>query len=354
LEDQIMPYQAPISKMRASAEATFLPALPLTAGAVRREEPEVLACIDDGENRVGVARHAVALAKALSLKLSFAHVLEIDPHGERPSDPIEWHLKLTECREGLAELIAQEAEDHRLVEPFILSGAADKKLNEWASRHPGSLLVLSKHGEQPGLGRTARQLLDRSLASVLLIPPANADECRAEYRRLLVPLDGSPNSESVLPIVSRIALAQHSEVILAHVDQVSQDTPAGFTKILRDGTRPATQLHWTPPDRDYFDKWQSRLAHQGITAAIHYETAGDASERLHALASRMRIDLMIVSSHGRSNVASVPYGAVTAALVQRATCPTLVVRRELRLTPVGDASSLRDRHAAPSGGELVC
>ena len=172
------------------------------------QAPQILACLDEDMNRLEVARHARAIAKALGLQLGFAQIVETAPHGVLPADPIEWNLRFTECRDGIGELIGEASETVSDVLPVVLPGTAHERLIDWAEGHRGSVLVLARHsgrGPHSGLGTTADRLLTSGAASMLLLPSGRERKCSAEYRRLLVPLDGSPNSESVLPVVTRLA-----------------------------------------------------------------------------------------------------------------------------------------------------
>ena len=324
-----------------------------------RQEAQVLACLGEDENRLQVASHARAIAQVLGLQLVFAQVLEIAPHGAFPADPLEWNLRFAECREGIEELAGYEREQTSAVKPVVLPGTAHERLNDWAEDHRGSVLVLSKHSgkrSRPGLGRTTEAVLERGAASILLLPPGNGQDGSAEYRKILVPLDGSPNSESVLPIVARLAKARNSQVTLAHIAQRPDAVSSGRSssaEIISEYMDETSLPRAGAVDRNYLETWKARLVRQGIDARLYLEGDIEPQEHLSVIASRLGIDLIVVSSHGRTNLRSVPYGSVTAFLAKSSACPLFIVRPDLRVaTADGEETGLMLRDRAP-GSEFA-
>jgi nucleotide-binding universal stress UspA family protein len=53
---------------------------------------------------------------------------------------------------------------------------------------------------------------------------------------------------------------------------------------------------------------------------------GDVRTRLESLILEEAVDLVVLSSHGHSGRATVPYGSVTADLVLNSPAPLLIVR----------------------------
>ena len=78
------------------------------------------------------------------------------------------------------------------------------------------------HGEGAGttsnLGSTAQQVLAMARSSVFIVHPSKVAP-NVPPKRLLVPLDGSPRTESVLPTAARIARGYEAELLLVHVVQ---------------------------------------------------------------------------------------------------------------------------------------
>jgi nucleotide-binding universal stress UspA family protein len=59
---------------------------------------------------------------------------------------------------------------------------------------------------------------------------------------------------------------------------------------------------------------------------VHHYLEGEPSVGICAIAERERVDLIVMSSHGRSGISRLVMGSVTESVLRRATCPVLVVR----------------------------
>ena len=53
---------------------------------------------------------------------------------------------------------------------------------------------------------------------------------------------------------------------------------------------------------------------------------GDAATEIVRVARERRVDLIVVSSHGRTGLGRILFGSTAEAIVRHATCPVLVVK----------------------------
>lgn len=298
-----------------------------------KQGSQVLACLDDDRSCLAVVRHALAVADALGLPISFAHVVEALPNAGSPADPLEWHVLLSECRTRLDRIVEQERGAVKNVERVLLTGSAADELNGWARDHTGALLALatgSRQSErQMGLGATVQKILDGGRASLLLIPSSADSTDKAAYRKLLVPLDGSCRAESVLPSVARIASAHGAELILVHVLPKLEFVEANsFQEASRDLCAKLISQNEARA-RSYLEGLRTQLWKAGLTARVVVETQGDPRERLRNLAREHHADLIVVSSHGHSCLGDVACGSVTEYLATHAPAPLLIIRPSL-------------------------
>ncbi len=303
--------------------------------ASRKQGSQVLACLDDDQSCLIVARHALAVADALGLPVIFAHVVEALSSTGLPADPLEWHVRLSECRARLDSIVEQERSAAKVVERVLLTGSAADELNGWARDHSGSLLTLATRSRQSkrqaGLGATVQKILEGGLASLLLIPNHTNSANVAAYRKVLVPLDGSCRAESVLPAAARTASAHGAELILVHVlPKVEFVDAFSFQEASRDLCAKLTS-HSEAQARRYLEGLKAQLSKAGIAARVVVETQGDPRERLRDLALELHADLIVVSSHGHSCLGDVPCGSVTEYLATHAPAPLLIIRPSLFL-----------------------
>ncbi len=222
------------------------------------------------------------------------------------------------------------------VDAELLQGRAAEQICQWTWQHHADLVVLASHGEHGRsvwtLSSTARKLVDGVPGSVLLVPATGAHEERRSqrYQRIMVPLDGSPRAESVLPIVVRLATAHRAEVLLTHITlapELSAVSPlTSEERSMEQGITARNERVM----RGYLEQMRARMLGAGVAARTFIARAGDARARLVRLVRRERIDLVVLSAYGRHGPRDSSCGSVTDHLVTHATTPTLVFRERPR------------------------
>lgn len=291
----------------------------------------IAVCLDGSEVGERILPHAVAVARALGAPLTLLRVLEGRVGSEAPLDPLAWDIRRREGRDYL-ERMAARSDGRGAVDTELIEGQAAEEICHWAQHHDVALTVLCSHGVSGetawSLASTAHKLVEGAPGSFLLVPAsAVAKEPVARYRRLLVPVDGSARAESVLPLARRLAEAQGAELLLAHVVPVPELTEIGpidaealelRERLVRRNERVANR---------YLDRLRATLADSEAPVRALVLRGGDARSRLARLIAEEGVDLVVLSAHGRTARADVPFGSITAYLVDHAVTPLLIVRR---------------------------
>jgi nucleotide-binding universal stress UspA family protein len=154
------------------------------------------------------------------------------------------------------------------------------------------------------------------------------------FEHILVPLDGSPLAECVLPHAVAVAQAFGSQVTLLRV--LEQTHAAGQP-------RPVDPLDWSiskAEARTYLDGWTARLRETGLRTEDTL-LEGQAAERIIQFARSRDISLMILSSHGRSGLSGWNVSGVVQKIILRAYVSTMIVRAYQPVTH--DLTGLRYR-----------
>jgi nucleotide-binding universal stress UspA family protein len=143
------------------------------------------------------------------------------------------------------------------------------------------------------------------------------------YSKILVALDGSQLSECSLEQVKKIAVADVSEVILLRViepvdrnDAVSWAT-AGYTLTDIQNKKKADA-------EAYMARVVEKLKKEGITARGEV-LEGRATETIIDYSQANQINLIVISSHGRSGISRWAFGSVADRVVRHSTIPVLLV-----------------------------
>lgn len=146
------------------------------------------------------------------------------------------------------------------------------------------------------------------------------------FERILVPLDGSPRAEMILPQIARILKREDSEILLLRI----VDVPSAIGRIdlanLRNQEREEAQR--------YIGDLARRFSQAG--AKVHGRVAeGYPADVILTTAKAEGSTLIAMSTHGRSGLVRWTLGSVCEKVARAAEVPLLLVR-SFRRTPKGD------------------
>jgi nucleotide-binding universal stress UspA family protein len=146
------------------------------------------------------------------------------------------------------------------------------------------------------------------------------------YKTILVPLDGSEVSEAILPEIERLATAFKASIFLlrvAYIDPIVYGVPYETPMPFEDPNK--LQAAAVREAEEYLSSIKERLKAKGLTVKSHVVYGHDAEEILD-LSSQKDIDLIAMSTHGRSGVKRWLLGSVAEKVLRHATKPILLVR----------------------------
>ncbi len=149
------------------------------------------------------------------------------------------------------------------------------------------------------------------------------------YNKILVPLDGSQFSECSLEHVKAIALGcQVPSVILLRVAEGISSYEMAALSEARDSTTLSQidkiESENTATATNYITSIAQKLNKEGITARGEV-THGRPDEAILNFAEKNQVDLIIMSTHGRSGISRWAIGSVADRIVHHARVPVLLV-----------------------------
>ena len=144
------------------------------------------------------------------------------------------------------------------------------------------------------------------------------------YKKLLVPLDGSELSECSLEHVKAVAKGcQAKEAVLLQViepDPQVIDIGVSSERWYRDA-----QAKVQAEVKKYISQVADKLKKEGV-AAKGVVIQGRAADEILDYATKNQMDLIIMSTHGRSGVSRWVFGSVAEKVIRHSTLPILIVR----------------------------
>ena len=146
------------------------------------------------------------------------------------------------------------------------------------------------------------------------------------YRKILVTFDGSKLAECVLPHVEFIAKAPGVEsVIFLRVVEPFR-MPGGYY----DSSLSAEEIKRIDSEQrveaeNYLKKLVKQTKYEGVNVQSKV-ISGKAADSIAEYATKNGVDLIIISTHGRSGVSRWVWGSVADRVLRSACAPVLMVR----------------------------
>lgn len=198
---------------------------------------------------------------------------------------------------------------------MLRQGPGYPGLVEGAMEIGADLIAITTHGGTPlarrTVGGTTEKLLHGSNVPLLVVPPrGSAKPPPGAVRHIVVPLDGSDISESVLPLAASVAQEHEAEIVLMHVLSGDEVARRRFADIEGRLQRVAAGLAL---------KWvRARIV-------VRY---GDVPEAIRQTVLDERADLIVMSAHGFGAIGRMLFGSVASALVRESPLPVMVARHD--------------------------
>jgi nucleotide-binding universal stress UspA family protein len=311
----------------------------------------ILVPIDLHENAEPVVAWAALLARSLHSGLTLLHVNEsLEPIKHRPVTP-EPLLGSAEDVEAWRETYQQSAhaEFARLTTRYcadvtvatdVLEGRAHAVILEYLDKHPHDLLVMGTHGrpwyQRVVLGSTAEVVLRAAPCSALIVRNTAESLTPPRLKTLLLPTDFSVSG--VASEAWALQLAAEKEIILLHaienplLDVYDPDKAEFDIRRLMEESREhpprSAQPFWD--HAHHVARLRLAVLRQqllGVRAQVELSVReGPAAEAILQTAENRNVDLIIMSTHGRSGVRRLLLGGVTEKVIRSAPCPVLAVR----------------------------
>jgi nucleotide-binding universal stress UspA family protein len=213
-----------------------------------------------------------------------------------------------------ADLVNWKAGERTGVETTIPMGRPVTEILRYVNERNCSLVAIASRGasnqEQWPLGETAQRILQGSSCPVLLIrkwAEAKLIEEKKVFNRIMLPLDGSRWGEAAITLVETLAGALESEIILFH------------------SFRAGTPFERRETLSAYFEG-VTRVLKENGSKVTNVIKEGPPAEAILDYAEANSIDLIAMSTHGRSGINRWVFGSVTEKVLNAGDTAVLVVR----------------------------
>ncbi len=141
------------------------------------------------------------------------------------------------------------------------------------------------------------------------------------YKTILVPLDGSPLAEAVLPHAKALAQSEGAQLVLL---RVAADPGAEFAfsdpAIANDLVQ-----QMESETAKYMADLSASLAKEGFNSKIMVRE-GPIAETILAVAEEVKADVIAMSTHGRSGMRRWLMGSIADRVINHSHVPVMLIR----------------------------
>lgn len=146
------------------------------------------------------------------------------------------------------------------------------------------------------------------------------------YKKILVPLDGSPQAECVIPHLETIAKTGVKDIELISVVEPIEIPTRGRIAINEDDLKQIA-LELRSDAHKYLDQVAKRLTRAGIKVHPIILTGKPAESLIDYIGSN-NVDLVIMATHGRSGITRLVWGSIAEKVVRSVDVPVLLVKNQ--------------------------
>lgn len=291
------------------AEKALKPAAQLASSLARRAGP------DDPPVRL------VLLRVATPLTLMAADPVLFDEMIRMTVDEAQAYLNAT------AEAIDAAP---AIVDTNVVSGSPADAIVHYVEESNTDLIVMSSHGRTGSsrwvYGSVAEKVMHHAPCATAIIR-AHVSVEMFENRKILVPLDGSELAERALDPAMAIAGTVKSDVLLLRVVAGREPLPEAVGPA---GDEMAAALDEAgAQERAEAEAYLQRVYASRDNEHLFFDvqtTDGDIADAIVSYADSHNIDLIVISSHGRSGIGRWLHGSVAEKVLRGANCATLIIR----------------------------
>jgi nucleotide-binding universal stress UspA family protein len=219
----------------------------------------------------------------------------------------------------------------------VAEGPAAQTILDSARKEGVTMIAMTTHGRSGiarwTMGSVAEKVARASNVPLLLVrsfrrsPQGDLEPSSPEefpFRRILVPVDGSPTSMSIIGSAEKFAQLYDSEVLVLHVRP-----PYVPPSPLLPGMEAALPVMQPPPlpaDKDETTaKAADRFRHAGLKVR-RITLEGEAAAEILDLSKVEAVDLIALGTHGRSGMSRWALGSVAERVLRGAEVPLLILR----------------------------
>jgi nucleotide-binding universal stress UspA family protein len=218
------------------------------------------------------------------------------------------------------------------VVPALLEGDVVDSLARYAERHAADLVALTTHGRsgirRALFGSVTDSLIRRVSCPILVARPHGAlptTYAPKTVTHILVPVDGSPESDKVLTDAAKLAKLTGARCTLLHLRHPELLGGIAAPDALVDADSRGAD---DDAERAHLDRHAGLLRERGIEVATAVLRVKDVKSAIIEYAGTHAVDLIAATTHARHGLDRLMSGSIAAALLHDTMLPMLLFRSD--------------------------
>lgn len=295
---------------------------------------KILVALDGSRFSEAILPYSRLLAGKLKLGVELIHVIEqeIATPTSAAGQARYQDIMAMEREKGLVYLkkIAASFPAGTKIQYSVEPGIPAEVIIDKAADQRETMIAMTTHGRSGInswlIGSVADKVLQGAANPLLLVRAGEtaAVQGTAVWRAIIVPLDGSPLAERVIPHAAELARPLGLAIVLMRVFGVP-------TPVFAEDYGPYVEELWTQVEDEaqkYLAEKKQQLLAQGLTNVATILTAGFPAEKIIDAARERKDALVAMCTHGRSGVNRFVMGSVTDRVVRHGGDPVLIIRAQ--------------------------
>lgn len=273
--------------------------------------------------------HALAIAKTFPAELTLLRVVaDSDTGSAIRIDSVDSALWRRQAQAYLSKLANGYATSDLSIQCEISEGDPAESITKFIGERDSDLIVLTRYGrgnaEDFATGGTAQKVVSNAGCAVLLIDP-HIEAKTTSYRRIVIPVDDSKDSEYALAIGVMLAESHDASVLLVHVTEEPR-LPRGIpiTSYSRQVLNEMRRIIRCEADR------RLRELCATIPDAVHADTqiliSSNPPFAIDSTAEEFDSDLILLCARLPDEQQGWRYGTVIRSLLQYSHRPLLIMQ----------------------------
>jgi len=292
---------------------------------------KILVPLDGSELAELALPYAEELSGRLGSEVTLLAVTESAEVQDYHKQQIYLQRRIDVAESGIKRYLEKPKGEEIKVKSAILVGHTAEEIVDYADKEDIGLIIMATHGRSGisrwALGSVADKVVRAAKQPVALIRAKGARNDLREggiLNKVLVPLDGSKESETIIPYIKELASRLKVELTLLMVVTKAYHVEAVGEEMVQIPYTENEMGLLTANAGSYIQKMEDLLKGEGIATRTEIKL-GDAAEEIIKIADELRSDMVAMSTHGRSGISRWTLGSVANKVLHGGNTPVLLV-----------------------------